>query len=216
MLHSLKKKPQQLWGHLLLTQRESEELLISVIKAVQASIPLSGFCLDQTEVSLWSRQSRDKEVRGRTLTSLGISFAGFEEAPCLIRQQIRDMWSDRQENIWETAEADWDGRWTGTSVNSMKERPMHFKEDCKSFTLSVLEFNDTAGFFRPMHQVWTRPERTIEMKYRLWNIQPMSDTCQLRLYKLICCRMFWPFICRTHTLLIHSVCQTIADWKWMH
>ena len=76
-------------GHLLLTQSfffcpgENERLLLSVIKAVHASIPLLGFCVDQTEPSLWSRQDRDKEVSGRTLASLGISFTGVKEAHTL-------------------------------------------------------------------------------------------------------------------------------------
>lgn len=62
-------------------REESEKLLLSVIKAVHATI--LGFCLDQTELSLWSRQSRDKEVSERTLASLGISFTGVEEAHTL-------------------------------------------------------------------------------------------------------------------------------------
>lgn len=45
--------------------------------------PLLGFCWDQTERSLWSRQTRDKEVSGRTLASLGIWFTGVEEADTL-------------------------------------------------------------------------------------------------------------------------------------
>lgn len=61
----------------------SEKLLLSVIKVVHATIPLLGFCLDQTEVSLWSRQTRDKGVSGRTLASLGISFTGGEEVHAL-------------------------------------------------------------------------------------------------------------------------------------
>lgn len=74
----------------MLTQRvffcqraESEKLLLPVIKSVHASIPLLGFCLDQTKLSLWSRQTRYKEVSGRTLASLGISFTGVEEAHIL-------------------------------------------------------------------------------------------------------------------------------------
>lgn len=39
--------------------------------------------------------------------------------------------------------------------------------------------------------------------HRGWNIQPMSDTCRLRLYKSMCCRMPWPLICGTHTVLNH-------------
>lgn len=84
----------------------SEKLLPSVIKAGHASIPLLGYCLDQTEVSLWSRQTRDKKVSGRTLASLGISFTGVKEAPTLIRQQIGAMCSDRQQNSRCTAWAD--------------------------------------------------------------------------------------------------------------
>ncbi len=66
-----------------LHRRGGEKLLLFVIKAVHASIPLLGFCLDQTELTLWSRQTRDKEVSGRTLASLGISFTGVEEAHTL-------------------------------------------------------------------------------------------------------------------------------------
>lgn len=55
-------------------------MLLSVIKVVHASTPQLGLCLDQTELALWSRQTRDKEVSGQTLASLGISFTGVEEA----------------------------------------------------------------------------------------------------------------------------------------
>lgn len=45
-----------------------------------------GFCLGRTGPSLWSRRARDKEVRGRTLASLGISFTGVQEAHTLFNR----------------------------------------------------------------------------------------------------------------------------------
>lgn len=57
-----------------------ERLLLSVIKVVRAFTPQLGFCLDQTEPALWSRQARDKEVSGRTLASFGVCFTRVKEA----------------------------------------------------------------------------------------------------------------------------------------
>lgn len=45
--------------------------------------PSFGFYLNQTEVSLSSRHSRDEEVSGQTLASLGISFTEFKEVRAL-------------------------------------------------------------------------------------------------------------------------------------
>lgn len=55
-------------------------MLLSVIKVGHACTPQLGFCLDQTEPALWSRQTRDKEVSGRTLASFGVSFTRVKEA----------------------------------------------------------------------------------------------------------------------------------------
>lgn len=57
-----------------------ERPLPPVIKVVRAFTPQLGFCLDQTEPALWSRQTRDKEVSGRTLASFGVSFTRVKEA----------------------------------------------------------------------------------------------------------------------------------------
>lgn len=55
-------------------------MLLSVIKVGHAFTPQLGFCLDQTEPALWSRQTRDKEVSGRTLASFAVSFTRVKEA----------------------------------------------------------------------------------------------------------------------------------------
>lgn len=52
--------------------------MLPVSEVVHATIRLLGFCLGQTVASLWSRQTRDKGVSGRTLASLGIRFTGLE------------------------------------------------------------------------------------------------------------------------------------------
>lgn len=67
---------------------------------------LASVCVRQ-KLSLWSRQTRDKEVSERTLASLGISFTGVEGgAHSLIRQQIGAMCSVRQQNSCFTAGAE--------------------------------------------------------------------------------------------------------------